>query len=30
MAADGCSLIAMNLNWLLAIIAFHMLAARRL
>jgi hypothetical protein len=30
MAADGWGLIAMNLIWLLAIIAFHVLAARRL
>jgi hypothetical protein len=30
MAADSHGLIAMNLTWLLAIIAFHALAARRL
>jgi hypothetical protein len=30
MAADGRGLIAMTFTWLLAIIAFHALAARRL
>jgi hypothetical protein len=30
MAADGRGLIAMSLLWLLAIVAFHALAARRL
>jgi hypothetical protein len=30
MAADGRGLNAMNVLWLLAILAFHALAARRL